>query len=199
MSVELVTADTLQKWVSPERTLHPAYEFLSSTHRSDYLRSYFMDYFGGGYSDIKPLRWNWLPYADALENEPQRIAFYGSPEQSPQSVAGNASLQKQWSLIVSNCAFLFRPRTDFAFAWRERVHQVLDAHFDAIREHPGTYHPRAVASGIHSYGWLDIRRSPRGYPLRWAQIQGEVFHKLQAEQFDSFKAALPPLEFGRYR
>lgn len=80
----------------------------------------------------------------------------------------------------------------FAYVWRERVHDVLDGHLNSIREHPGTYHPRAVASGIHSYRWRDFRRSPRGYPLRWAEIQGEIFHKLQSERLASFRAALPP-------
>ena len=199
LDVELIDRDSLERWVSTDRPLHPAYEFLSSTHRSDYLRSYFMYHFGGGYADIKPFRWNWRPFFDELERDSDDVDFFGSPEQSKESVAGGTEVQVHWRSLVSNCAFVFKPQTKFAAEWRQRVHQALDGHLAALRLHPGTYHPRAVASGIHSYGWLDLRRGPRGYPLRWAEIQGEIFHKLQIERLGAFRAALPPLDFGRYR
>jgi hypothetical protein len=37
----------------PEYPLHPAFKYLSYVHKSDYLRSYFMHFYGGGYADIK--------------------------------------------------------------------------------------------------------------------------------------------------
>jgi len=40
--VELVTSDNLGRFVLNHHPLHEAYEFLSYTHRSDYLRCYFM-------------------------------------------------------------------------------------------------------------------------------------------------------------
>ncbi len=45
--VILVTKDNLSKYV---KNLHPAYQYLSETHKADYLRTYFMNHYGGGYS-----------------------------------------------------------------------------------------------------------------------------------------------------
>jgi hypothetical protein len=195
----MVRPDSLSAWIRPEDPLHSAYNFLSSTHRSDYLRSYFMFHYGGGYADIKSLAWHWRPYLEALESDSVEIDFYGSPEQSPMGVAGGEYLRPHYRSLVSNGAFIFRPHTPFAREWKARVARVLDAHLDLVLKRPGTYHPRAVVTGIHSYGRLDFRRGPRGYPLRWAEIQGEIFHPLQFERRSSFRAALPPLSYGRYR
>ena len=49
--VVLVTSDNLSSWLVS--ALHPAYTYLSFTHRADYLRCYFMHHYGGSYSDIK--------------------------------------------------------------------------------------------------------------------------------------------------
>lgn len=199
LGVEVIGPHSLDQWVRTDQPLHPAYEYLSSTHRSDYLRSYFMYNFGGAYSDVKPVNWDWRSYLDSLESDSQDIDFYGSPETSEGSIAGDEALKKQWQYLVSNCAFIFRPGSEFAQEWNLRVNQVLDMHLGRLRDHPGTYHPRAVASGIHAYSWKDWNRAPRGYPLRWAEIQGEIFHQLQSERLGSFRAALPALDFGRYR
>ena len=40
--VVLLTPDTLANWVLPEHPLHPAYPYLSQTHKADYLRVYKM-------------------------------------------------------------------------------------------------------------------------------------------------------------
>lgn len=49
----LITLDSLPPWIDPEIPLHPSFDHLSTIHRSDYLRCYFMHVHGGGYTDIK--------------------------------------------------------------------------------------------------------------------------------------------------
>src|SRR5690606_1936777 len=42
----LVTPGNLEEYIVNEHPLHPAYEYLSLIHRSDYLRCYFMHHHG---------------------------------------------------------------------------------------------------------------------------------------------------------
>ena len=73
--VVLLTPDTLTNWVLPEHPLHPAYPYLSLTHKADYLRVYMMYHHGGGYTDIKRVTRNWRPLFEALLSS-RRIALW---------------------------------------------------------------------------------------------------------------------------
>ena len=52
-NVILVKPEMLNKYILDEHPLHPSFNYLSETHKADYLRTYFMRFHGGGYSDIK--------------------------------------------------------------------------------------------------------------------------------------------------
>ena len=67
--VELKFLDhiTIQDYELPEHKFHEAYQYLSATHKSDYLRSYLMHFYGGGYCDIKKAEWDWNKYFNELD------------------------------------------------------------------------------------------------------------------------------------
>lgn len=197
VNVVLVTQDNLHDWLVPNDPLHAAYPFLSSTHKSDYLRSYFMLHYGGGYADIKPLAFSWQNAFRYLEQT--EYDFVGAPEQRPEHVVGTAEMQANFSRFESNCAFIFRPGNSFAREWRMRVHAVLDAKLHDLTRHSGHYHPRAIKRGVHGPRWRLWQMIPRGYPLEWNEIMGRIFHKLQWERPEAYSLQLPPLKFGRYR
>jgi hypothetical protein len=52
-NVILVNNKNLHEYILKSNPLHPSYGYLSETHKSDYLRTYFMHFHGGGYSDVK--------------------------------------------------------------------------------------------------------------------------------------------------
>ena len=71
--VRLVTPSNISEYVVPAHPLHPAYEYLTPTHRADYLRSYLLHFHGGGYADIK---WytennNWAQSFDVINANPE--------------------------------------------------------------------------------------------------------------------------------
>lgn len=79
--VELVFWRDLDRYILPEAPLHPGFRYLSCTHRSDYLRCYFMHFHGGGYADIKPYTRanNWRLCFDIIDHFAQ-IDIIGQPE-----------------------------------------------------------------------------------------------------------------------
>ena len=105
----LVTPDNLEKYISQVGVpLHKGYQFLSLTHRADYLRCYFMNFLGGGYTDIKYIQGDYNNAFDELHNNPE-CYINGYREISPNGVArchGNdemyKTLQDNWRKLVGN-------------------------------------------------------------------------------------------------
>ena len=69
--VKLVTEKNLRLYELREHPIHRAvYESnLSGIHKGDYLRAYFMRYYGGGYHDIKFTSNSWLNKFDIFMNK----------------------------------------------------------------------------------------------------------------------------------
>lgn len=66
--VELLDHDGIMSRILPGHPLHEGYQYLSCVHKSDYLRSYFMHFYGGGYGDIKFFKngGNWIECFDMI-------------------------------------------------------------------------------------------------------------------------------------
>ena len=66
----LITPSNLDFYIKKAGVeLHEGYKYLSATHKSDYLRCYFMHFLGGGYIDIKPPGAGWNKAFDKLETK----------------------------------------------------------------------------------------------------------------------------------
>ena len=65
--VVCIYKDDVAKYILDEHPLHPAFQYLSETHKADYLRTYFMNFHGGAYSDIKLQGGSWLKAFDDME------------------------------------------------------------------------------------------------------------------------------------
>lgn len=53
IEMRVLFKNDIMKMQMKNHPYHRAYQYLSGTHRADYLRCYFMHYYGGGYADIK--------------------------------------------------------------------------------------------------------------------------------------------------
>ena len=176
--VNLIHQDNLCDWIIDD-TFHPAYKYLSYTHRSDYLRCYFSHYHGGGYSDIKHCSFSWLPYFSTLASDPN-IFMLGYPERRRKDVAiYPLSLKLPHMIIPGMGQFIFKPRTSLTSAWLQSVHNILDMNYVYLQKYPGTYHPRAINGGVHTRNLLHkLKYCDSQYPLLWNEILGSVLHPL---------------------
>lgn len=164
VDLKLVTAEKLHLFEHENFPFHPAYEFLSYNHRSDYLRCYFMHVYGGAYSDIKENLHSWRPCFNRLNNSDKWILGY--PEIAPSGAAAfdtnvKKILRINYYRLIGNGCFICKPQTPLTTEWFKRVNQLLDENFELLKENPGNM-------------WGDNI----GYPLRWAAVQGEIFHPL---------------------
>ncbi|WP_426480012.1 capsular polysaccharide synthesis protein [Chryseobacterium sp. CBSDS_008] len=164
--VKCITADMLDNYILPMYPLHKAYPYLSLVHKSDYLRSYFMYHYGGGYCDIKHINNSWKKSFHRL-NKSNNHWIIGYRELGKRGV-GNCSdknfethMKKHFFLLIGNGGYIFKKNTPFAKEWLEKVHDILDQQYDNLKMNPG-----------------NIMGNNNGYPLKWSQILGDVFHPL---------------------
>lgn len=162
--VVLITNKDLAQFV-PD--LHPAYYNLSLVHRSDYLRTYFMHHYGGGYSDVKQTTGSWVQMFEHLRNTD--LLGIGYREVGPDGCAViredpdlTKTLRENWFKLVGNGCYLFKPKTDLTTDWYNELVRVLDAKTEALALNPA--------------------KTPRdqdpSYPVYWSEILGNIFHPL---------------------
>ena len=213
--LKLVNDSNLQEFEHPEFPFHPTLNLLSQNHKVDYLRAYFMHFYGGGYHDIKGHKsedsWAenfslfdkdvtlWLlgsavfqqDHVGCDETYAQNVLMgydtsCSASEQIPlDTVEPNQGLCcelvfNMWQRLVQNGAYIMRPNTAFTVAWLNFLTARLDAKHLLLHSHPSP-RPRCCQSGVDSMG----------YPLRWAEVHGEVFHPLQAKYIDHVRQGLP--------
>lgn len=184
VDVILITKDNLHEYILPENPLHPSYKYLSAVHRSDYLRTYFMHFYGGGYSDIKKTTGSWRKSFDDLYNSDKFIIGYG--EKSPNDIAGPRNLQVNYKHLIGNCAYICKPQTEFTKEWYDLLIKILDLKLLKLKQSPAFY------SRDHS------KKSKRGYPIGWSEILGSIFHPLCFKHRANILKGLPSSIFVNY-
>jgi len=91
-NVILLTEDNLSEFEIATRPIHKGFKYLSSTHKSDYIRSYIMNFYGGGYTDIKRQTSSWTSCFDILNNTD--FLGCGYREIHPSHIAINEKTEK---------------------------------------------------------------------------------------------------------
>ena len=173
-NIILVTKNNLDKYI--KEPLHPAYQYLSETHRSDYLRTYFAHFYGGGYMDIKQTLGSWVDCFEQLRNSDQWMCGY---RMHGPDIAYEPNKDK-WYDLIGLGAYICKPQTQLTKEWYEDMLRVLDSRLEQLKQNPSKYTNDCV--------WTDS-----GYPIRWAEILGEVFHKVSYEHRDKLLYTLPNL------
>lgn len=163
----LLKKDDIKKMILSDFPIHPAYKYLSAVHKSDYLRSYFMNFYGGGYADIKFFssdnNWKQCFELMATNDEIEVVGQHEVPNGSGIVYLNTPSnLQK----ILSNGWFICRPHSKFTEEWYKRTQLKMDQRHDILKRFPAT----------DPYGG-------KNYPLRWGELLCEIFHPMCQETY----------------
>ncbi|MDH1603611.1 MULTISPECIES: glycosyltransferase [unclassified Empedobacter] len=163
VEVKLITISNLDNYILSDYPLHPAYQYLSLVHKSDYLRCYFMYHYGGGYSDIKRNNSNWQPIFESLEADPSKM-IAGYPEFDPTKMGGkdlnkelNKDIFKYYKLCIGNCGFICKPYSPYVAEWYQELHKRLDYYHEELIKNPG------IDRGFN-----------KGYPIEWFEILSRI-------------------------
>jgi glycerol-3-phosphate cytidylyltransferase-like family protein len=185
-NVILITGDNIKDYIRSETPLHPAYEFLSDTQKSDYLRCYFMHFLGGGYSDIKETTGSWKKCFDDLEATDKWGCGYKEVDASGVAFdPGNEELIGKWELLIGCGAYIFKPQTDLTQKWYDGIIALMDKNAEALQKTPAKNPQNSKVTGS-------------GYPIEWNEFN-RIFHKVIYEYHDKILQTLPVSIFTNYR
>lgn len=183
-NVILVTPETLDEYILPQHPLHQSYTYLSETHKADYLRTYFMHFHGGGYSDVKMPSTSWINAFHDMQNNPN-CYINGYHEPDPGGIA-NLDVQHLWQELVGNCAYIVRPNTEFTQKWYGSMLAFLDTNLEELRQNPSTYPQTQKGDGTN-------------YPLEWNELLGRIFHKISVDYIPNMLYSVPIPILSNYR
>ena len=181
----LITADNLDQYLHPDHPLHPAYPYLSETHKSDYLRAYFMHFFGGGYCDIKMTRGDWNSHFEELiHSDDKWICGYQIIDRN--HIACD-SVRDQYLSLIGVGAMICKPQTPITTQWYNSMVTLLDEKLEELKQNPSSF-PQ------------DRKDIGSSYPLYWNEICGRIFHYVVSLYIDNLLPTLPQLHaVGDYR
>lgn len=182
-NVVLITAANLHTYILYDHPLHAAYHYLSETHKADYLRTYFMHFYGGGYSDIKRTTGSWIPAFEELE---RREDIWACGYKELQGGVGYEPYADKWAELIGNCAYICKPRTPLTTAWYTEMMRLLDSRLGQLILHPAK-------------GPQDPKEYGGGYPIEWGEMLGRIFHKVSYDFKGHVINTLPSSVFWGYR
>jgi hypothetical protein len=187
----LITKDNINEFILPDFPLHPAFQWLSDVHKSDYMRIYLLHHYGGGWHDIKPTKVNFQHVWDVF-NDPE-VYFVGRPEikGGPAQVSDIQGrwMPDHWPDLVGCGWWVGRPNTPLSYDMYLGINDLLDKNYEALKKYPAkTPFDKKKKPAIP---WLPfIFNSKKGYPLPWT-VFGNIFHPLNYKYRAHVKNTLP--------
>lgn len=182
-NVILITPKNLNNYILKNHPLHKSYQYLSQTHKADYLRTYFMRFYGGGYSDIKKTSGSWTSSFEKLKNN-KNIWIVGYKE--VKDGVANSQLVDKWEDLIGNCAYICKKDTPLVIEWYNQMIKLLENRYEELKNNPSTF-PQ------------DQKDSGSGYPLGWNEMLGNIFHPIVYKYKDNVSNTLPISIFNNYR
>ena len=173
-NVILITPEELNKYILNEHPLHPSYYYLSEVHKSDYLRTYFMRFYGGGYSDIKKTTGSWVESFEILQKSDKWIIGY-------KEINGGVAyhpLNNKWDELIGNGAYICKPNTPLVIEWYNEMIKLMDKKYNELKKNPATF-PR------------DKKELNNNYPIEWNEMLGRIFHRITYLYKDKMLRTLP--------
>ena len=173
-NVILITKDNLNEYILSEYPLHPAYNYLSPVHKSDYLRTYLMHFHGEGYSDIKKTKGSWRKSFDSLYNSDKWIIGY------PEIRGGNACTvpYNSYNELIGNGCYICKKNTPFTTEWYNNLINKLNNKLSELKIYP--------AKNLR-----DANTKDNKYPIKWTEILGDIYHPLILKYNDKVIRTLP--------
>jgi hypothetical protein len=183
-NVILVDKTNLHNFILKDHPLHESYQFLSETHRADYLRTYFMHFYGGGYCDIKVTTGSWIESFEELMNSDKWINGYRERDEGCIAYTPYCEYYRE---LIGNGAYICKPQTPLTQEWYSEMISLMDKKLEQLIEYPASF-PQDCAEVSNGR-----------YPIEWNEMLGRIFHRVCYEYKDKLLNTLPHLYFVNYR
>ncbi len=177
----LITKDTLHEYILKDHPLHPSYQYLSETHKSDYLRCYFAHFYGGGYMDVKKTLGPWDDCFEEMRNSNYLMCGYKH--------VGDGHVcdpyKPYWDELIATNAFICKPQSVITTEWYNEMILLMDNKLEQLQKNPAKYTDDST--------WGDS-----GYPMAWSEMLGDIFFKITYKYKDKLLQTLPKVNLDLY-
>lgn len=190
LQLHVISEENYRDWILDEAPIHPAFQYLSFVHRSDYLRTYFMHHYGGAYADVKAVTIDVATLLDILNSDDELWAI-GPSEINYRNVSravGDGLLgedqETYFQQLLWPAYYVCRPNTPFTSEHLREIERRLSYFRDILEQHPAE----------QPWG------SNADYPVAWNAIHGQIFSPLCLKYHDHIEAIPGILNtFGPHR
>jgi hypothetical protein len=194
----LITEDNYLLFEKKNNKIHKAFKYLSGNHKSDYLRSYLLHHYGGGYHDIKfrnkDLKNEWETFRDKkiwIKSRPERHHnWIGYDIDNPKT----KFITQKYKELGTMGWVICRPSTMYTKELIDKINKKLDIHYKNLKKFPSTN-----ASGYYADTPFEKVKNKNAYPLRWLELMGEHFHLLMYKYKNHMNLELPDAESKSYK
>jgi len=195
LTVVCINPQNINQIILPNYPFHEAYQYLSLTHKADYLRCYLMHHYGGGYSDIKPTTGSWVELFDEIRHKHEtwvigyKVDSIAYPDESTEEERNilNNNLNK----LIGVGFFICKPYSPFTTEWYKTLHKRLDFYLEELRKFPGRF-PRESKDGSPCPSWEGgVVDKVYKYPIGWNRILGQIVYPLELKYLDHIKKGIP--------
>jgi hypothetical protein len=185
--VILISNKNYKYFIKNSNPIHKAFELLSGNHKSDYMRAYLLNIYGGGYHDIKYRKDSWENcWDDWLYDD--NIWIYGRKEGTRRNIGyppGQIHIRQYYNKLITMGWVISKPNTIFIKKLLDKIEKILDEKYDNLIKNPG------YNSGGYYYNNPFQMAEENNYPLRWLELMGEISHPLMLEFTEHIKYGLP--------
>ena len=143
-----------------------------------------MNFYGGGYCDIKQINDSWRQYFDELYNSDN---YWINGYKEVHNGVAVEILKDKYTDLIGNGAYICKPHTPLTEEWYSSMLLILDNKLEQLIKFPATF-PQDKAE-----------ISNGKYPLKWSEILGDIFHPICYKYKDKLLRTLPPPIFHDYR
>ena len=194
----LITKDTMHKFILKDHPIHPAYEYLSTIHKSDYMRCYLMHHHGGGYMDVKPNKYDWDAAFKKL-NESPRILLMGVIPTSGHLMAGMEEytpeiareLEAKREKLVCMGWLICRPYSTITTEWYTTLNKKLDEFLPTLKLNPAKHTRESFNRGkklaFKKPAWELAEENLKitsKYPITWNILLAQILYPIQLKHLD---------------
>ena len=194
--VILITEKNYKNFATP----HKAFDYLSGVHKSDYLRAYLLNKYGGSYHDVKHRKKSWKnAWNDDNWLQNKDIWMYCRRETQPGHIGyppGMKHIQNEYKKLGTMGWVICKPDTPYTNELISGIHKILDNKYEQLKKYPAKN-----SGGYYADRPFDFINTPpkNSYPLRWLEIMGEIFHPLMLKYTKHIKFGLPDAEGLTYK
>lgn len=185
--VILITLKNYNYFIKKNHPIHHSFNLLSGVHKSDYMRAYLLNHYGGGYHDIKYRQESWKDcWGDWLFDD--NIWIYGRRENNKRAIGyppQSSHIREYYDKLVTMGWIICKPNTKYTNILLQKIEDILTKkHLELV------LHPGFKSSGYYHENPFQMAEE-NNYPLRWLEIMGEISHPLMLEFIYNIKYGLP--------